>query len=774
MKIFLTLLLAVMVVTPLGPARVAVSAPAAIQTRDSWRSVRTNNLLVIGNADPEKLRQVAAWLEFFHSAFARLVSRNVLDSSVPTTVIVFRDDASFTPFKPLYQGRPANVAGFFQPGDDVNYIAISLDPSERDPFSTAFHEYVHLHLKDNVPGVPLWLNEGLAEFYGSMQFTGGEALLGAPLAQYIQLLRGQELLPLPTLFSIGVNSPHYNEQEKSGIFYGESWALVHYLMLGGGPGRQDQFKRFLQQVGRGEATDKALQDSFGMSVAVLESELKTYVRRGEFSAMRIATADPQAYASYTAMQRSSLTEAEANYYLGDLLLHINREADAQRYFKQAIALDSNFLPAYASLGLINVYGRRYAEAKKYLERAVTSQQSYLIHYLYAYVLSREGVSPSGHITDYSRESAALMREHLLKSIKLSPEYAPAYYLLALVDLVTNERLDEAVEMAQKAQRLAPSKPSYSLLLAQIHIRRSESAQARTILENLTRNSEAAVKTEAQNLLDSLGQTNTNRSSVSGSARVSGAMMAEQPETTTSSSRIMGGSPSGVEIRDGNIIVSSAAMPSVDDVLARSIEAMGGAAAINAVTTRVMKGTVDISGISRGGTFETYAIAPGKMLTVIQAHPLGIKKMGFNGKSGWLLSDGNVSTMKGVELATLQRESDFYSPLRTKINFAKVVLMGMSKIGYRDVYVLDMQPAIGPVERVYLDAQTYLPVRINTTRTVGRVSEPLEIYLDDWREVDGIKYPFSTSQSSPSVKLGFTVKEIRHNVPVDAKMFEPPR
>ena len=69
-------------------------------------------LLVIGNAEPEKLRQVAVWLEYFHGAFARLVSRNVIDSSVPTTVIVFRDDASFTPFKPIYQGRPANISGF--------------------------------------------------------------------------------------------------------------------------------------------------------------------------------------------------------------------------------------------------------------------------------------------------------------------------------------------------------------------------------------------------------------------------------------------------------------------------------------------------------------------------------------------------------------------------------------------------------------------------------------------------------------------------------------
>src|SRR5688572_17219170 len=134
MRIFLTLSLVLLtlslVLVLTAPSSLSIARPA-VQTRDSWRSVRTNNLLVIGNADAEKLRQVAAWLEFFHSAFAQLVSRNVLDSSVATTVVVFRDEASFTPFKPLYQGRPANVAGFFQPGDDVNYIALSLDPDNR-------------------------------------------------------------------------------------------------------------------------------------------------------------------------------------------------------------------------------------------------------------------------------------------------------------------------------------------------------------------------------------------------------------------------------------------------------------------------------------------------------------------------------------------------------------------------------------------------------------------------------------------------------------------
>jgi tetratricopeptide (TPR) repeat protein len=763
MRIFITLLLAIACALPGGMAK-------ATQTRDTWRSVRTNNLLVIGNADPEKLRQVAAWLEFFHSAFARLVSRNVIDSSVPTTVIIFRDDASFRPFKPLYQGRPANIAGFFQPGDDVNYIALSLDPGERDPYSTAFHEYVHLHLKDNVPRAPLWLNEGLAELYGSFQFSGGEALLGTPLVPYLQLLREQELLPLTTLFSIGTNSPHYNEQEKSGIFYGQSWALVHYLMLGGNRGRQDQFKMFLQQVSRGDDAAKALQDTYGMSLSTLEQELRAYVRRGDLSAQRVANVDPQAYASYTAMQRSSLSEGEANYYLGDLLLHSGRENDAERYFKQAIALDPGFVPSYASLGTLYVYQRRYAEAKKYLQKATSSPQSHLVHYFYAYVLSREGMSTAGEIAKYSPENAAVMREQLLRSIKLAPDYAPAHYLLALIDVVTEQRLDEALEMAQKARRLAPAKTSYALLEAQIYLRRSDAAAARAILEKLTRDSDERVRSEAKELLDSLNETGPGKKRVAAAATIESAMIAEPVQTGTS--RMIGGESGGTAIRDGQTIEASGSLPTIDEVLNRYVEALGGTAAIKAPTSRVVKGTLDVAGFSRGGSFESYGLAPNKLLNVLQAHPLGTVKAAYNGRVGWVRSKEGLRTLKGLELAAVERDSDFYGVIRMKNNYAKVTLAGRSKIGYRDVYVINLQPAAGSVERLYLDAQTYLPVRTNAIRTSGALSQPVEIYYDDWREVDGIKYPFTISEGYPGFTLSFTVKEIRHNVPIDAKVFEP--
>ena len=718
MKLFVALFLATLCLFQTS----VIQAKPAPQSRENWRSVRTNNLFVIGNADAEKLRQVAAWLEFFHSSFARLVSRNVLNSSVPTTVVIFRDDASFVPFKPLYQGRPANISGFFQPGEDVNYIALSLDPSERDPYSTAFHEYVHLHLRDNVPNAPVWLNEGLAELYGSLQFSGNDALLGAPIYPYIRLLRDHELLPLATLFSIGTNSPHYNEQDKSGIFYGESWALVHYLMLGE-RGRPEQFKRFLQQVSRGETAAKAIEDSFGVTVPQLEDDLRAYVRRGDFNAQRIASVDdPQTYSTYTAIQRSSLSESEVNYYLGDLLLHIGRVADAERYFKQAVTLDPGFASANAVLGQLYAYLHRYDDAKKYLQKATTAPQSYLIHYLYAYVLSREGMA-----------DAATMREHLLQSIKLAPNHAPSYYFLAMIDFITEDHNDEAVEMAQKALQLEPGNQKYADLVERTKLLRSGTA----------RQTHGAVKDIA---------------------------IAEPVQP--SSSRMLGGTSSGVVVNDGQTVDKSGALPTVDELLAKYVEAIGGAAAVKAVSSRVVKGSVDIPGKMRGGKFETYAQAPNKIVTVIDTPPMGVSRVGFNGRNGWSRTSAGVRTLKGQELSSLLREANFYGLVTMKNDYAKITLAGKSKIGYREVFVLDLQPATGAVERVYFDAQTYLPVRVNTVARLMSTTAPVEIYLDDWRAVDGVKYPFSVSQSFPGLTLLFTVTEIKHNVEIDAKMFEP--
>lgn len=723
--------------TPIALVLIALFTFSTItaQTRGRWSSVRTNHLFVIGNADAESLRRVAIWLEFFHAAFARVISRNVIDSSIPTTVIVFSDDATFTIFKPVYQGRPAAISGFFLPGDDVNYIALSLDPSG-DPYATAFHEYVHLHVKDNIPGAPLWLNEGLAEIYETLQFSGSDVFIGTPKLFFLALLRHVDMLPLKTLFSIGSDSPHYNERDKQGIFYGESWALVHYLMLGDHSG-QDQFKRFLQRVASGDDAAKAIEGAYGMTIDKLEQDFQSYVRNGSLTPQRLTgIADPRSYGSYTATQRSALTDAETLYYLSDLSLHMGRNNAAERGFKEAIASDPSFLPAYAALGTLYVHERRYDEAKKYLQKATTSPQSYEVHYLYAYVLSREGISEKGEVSHYSHENAALIREQLLQSIKLEPKYAPSHHLLAVVDLISGERLDEALEMAERAYQLSPSNKNYAELIDDIKQYRAGNTTARDRREPIK----------------------------------SDAIEAPEPPST---SRMLGGNGGPVAINDGQTVDSSGSLPTVDEVMRKYVEAAGGAAAMSAVNSRVMKGSLDIIGVSRGGTFETYAVAPNKTLTIMQPAAAETIKVGYNGSLAWMQTKDGVRVLKGAELVSVQNDADFHALLHLKDRYAKLTLAGKSKIGYREVYVIDMQPISGAAERLFLDAQTYLPVRVNTVRLVQGVSVPVEIYYDDWREADGIKVPYVITHTYQKRTLTMTVNEVKSNVPVDAKIFEKP-
>ena len=758
---------------------VCLLAPAArpAQPRDSWASVQTNNLLLVSNAGEQDLRRVAVWLELFHDAFARLLSKPVVNFSVPTTVVVFRDDASFRPFKPLYQGRPADVAGYFQPGPDVNYIALSLERGGGDSLRTAFHEYVHLHLRENMPDAPLWLNEGLAEFYSAFAVSGGEAVFGAPIPYHIRLLRGRELIPLATLFAVAHDSPHYNERDKSGIFYAESWALVHYLMLGGGGRFRPLLTRFVNLLSAGVSADAGVQLAFGMSLEALEGELKDYVRRGEFASERVAVGrGPDAHVS---AQRAALSEAEAYSYLGDLLLHINRPGEAEKYFQRSLSLDPKLAAAHAALGLLLARQGSFEEAKKHLKIATVTPQSYLVHYYYAYVLSQEGAGAGGAPARYSPESAAVMRSELGKVIKLAPQFANAYYLLAFVNLVTGERLDEAVDLAKRAQHLSPGRPHYSLLLAQIHLGRRDVESARPVLESLARqNTDPQVRSEAEALLDSINSPAGGAAAGSPAdirARVGASVVRELGTASGEPPGPTPGVKTSIAVGAGGIAIdNSGPLPSAEQVIEWYVQAAGGHKVAAAITSGAARGRLDIVGVSRGGVIEVYTKAPDKTLTVMKGQPFGEVRFGFDGRAGWSQTHpGGIRALKGVESGALRRDAYFYNPARLKDYYQSIRLLGRAKIGYRDVYVLEMRLAAGDAERLYIDAKTNLPARLDAARVNVKGAGYATIYLDDWREVDGLKTPFRITQSFPGLSVVITIEEVKRNVPLDEALFNRP-
>jgi hypothetical protein len=134
-------------------------------------------------------------------------------------------------------------------------------------------------------------------------------------------------------------------------------------------------------------------------------------------------------------------------------------------------------------------------------------QNYLAHYYYAYALSREGMNELGMIQGYPQETAREMRAALEKAIGLRPDYPESYHLLAWINLVTGERLDEGVKLITRARALAPGNDEYALVLAQIYLRQENFEAARRTVEPLAREGgDPQLRASAQSLLNAIEGT----------------------------------------------------------------------------------------------------------------------------------------------------------------------------------------------------------------------------------------------------------------------------
>jgi FimV-like protein len=456
--------------------------------------------LLLGNASEKDIRQVGVRLEQFREVFSRLFTTLNVNSPVPTTVIVFKNDDSYRPFKPT-----ENTAGYFQSGSDVNYITLKLVKelhSEQDPFTIIFHEYTHLLVKNTSGNVPIWFNEGLAEYYSTFSITDDQkVVMGRPIASHVFLLRENKMLPLRTLFQVDQKSPYYSESDKQSIFYAESWALMHYLILGKDGQRVTQMGKFLELLSANVAVEQAFQQAFAMSFESMENELSAYIQRDRYP---ITTGSFTSKVGYdTAMQSAPMTEAEAQAYLGDLLLHSNRN-ESEAYLQKALALNPDLAMANASLGMLRVRQGRADEARKSLERAVAaSSQNYLIHYYYAYALSREGNRDMQTVMGFAPETAAKIRAELKLAIQLRPDFPESYSLLAFVNLVTESELDETLELLKRALATSPGRNDLVYMLAQLYLRKEDFKTARQLIDKLIVNNDAEMRQRAQVLLAQL-------------------------------------------------------------------------------------------------------------------------------------------------------------------------------------------------------------------------------------------------------------------------------
>jgi tetratricopeptide (TPR) repeat protein len=341
----------------------------AVATRaaaPAWTSVTSANFLLIGDASERDIRQVALQLEQFRETLGRLLPAARVPTRTPTVVYVFATDKAYRPYKPLYQGKPLDSAGYFVRAPDANFVALSVDRGE-DGFPIIFHEYTHLVLSNALKSPPVWLGEGLAEYYSTFRLTanGTQAQIGRLIERHVLLLR-EHFLPLAELLAADHQSPLYNEEGPRSILYAESWAWVHFLLMGDPP-RTRQFMALVNGQLAGTPVDAAFRSAFGTDPATVQAELLRYVRRAAYP-WQLIKFDEKVSPS-DQMKAGRLTEAEAEAAQGDLLVQLNRLDEAETRLDGARQREPDLARTLTALGTLRLRQKRQQDALELFRQA---------------------------------------------------------------------------------------------------------------------------------------------------------------------------------------------------------------------------------------------------------------------------------------------------------------------------------------------------------------------------------------------------------------------
>jgi hypothetical protein len=223
---------------------------------------------------------------------------------------------------------------------------------------------------------------------------------------------------------------------------------------------------------------------------------------------------------------------------------------------------------------------------------------------------------------------------------------------------------------------------------------------------------------------------------------------------------------------------------VDQVVDRCVAALGGRAAHAKLRSRSSIGSITLTtpGGDISGSIEVLNATPNKVRTLIKADLSSfgagqlVLDQRFDGTAGYVMDtlQGNRD-ITGNQLDNLRNGSFPHPLLNYKEMGATARLGGREKIGERDAYSLSLEPPSGSVVHLYIDAETYLPVKVMVTADVPQLGRELEQTVEflDYREVDGVKLPFQLKATSAVQNYTINVTKVEHNVRIDEALFSKP-
>lgn len=216
------------------------------------------------------------------------------------------------------------------------------------------------------------------------------------------------------------------------------------------------------------------------------------------------------------------------------------------------------------------------------------------------------------------------------------------------------------------------------------------------------------------------------------------------------------------------------LPSGKEVIERFIAATGGREAYDKLKNRVTKGTIEIPMMGMKGTMQITQAHPNMMVTSTEFTGMGLIRNGTNGEVVWdVNSMMGPRIVEGDEKVSFMRQATFNSELQWEKLYKSVEVVGVEDVNGKPAYKLKMVPNDGPEGHQFYDKESGLMVKTSTIAKSQMGDVPVEGTLEDYREVDGIKMAFRTTQQMGPNSIVIALEEVKHNVDLPAETFALP-
>ena len=412
-------------------ARLQNAAPLPQDARTFLLRLQTETLEIVSDAGESAARRALARLQQMERLLGRRQSK--------IRAYLFADDRWFRHLRPVPTAR-----GFYQSGPERDYLAVLAGPDDLRALS---HEFVHASLEHSTARRPLWLEEGVAEFYSTVTPEKDRWLIGRPVNDHIRVLRQLDWFSPRQLFAITKDSAVYDEANRAGLFYAQSWAIVHLLYTQ--PGYREHLDRFAELLDEGLPADQACQQAFRRTPAQLFDDARQRLLRG---ALPVAAVDADPLDA-PRVQLDSVNEEP----IAELALACGKTALATRLYEKQ--------QRPTPLGLLALARGESALALKYFNEAIAAQDPAATPYFEAAMLLRDARQPF----------EPLLRQAVAKN----PQHPEAWFLLGL-EAAKREQWEDAIDAYQRAVSILPRQANFWHAMAMaLHRagRRPEAARA---------------------------------------------------------------------------------------------------------------------------------------------------------------------------------------------------------------------------------------------------------------------------------------------------------